>query len=274
MIRCFLEEGQKCWDDQLPLLLAAYRRTQHSATKCTSNKLMFRREVYQSQDDCFHPAAVLRHGENGLEYVEKLEKSIDDVQEMARKHQKVAKRAQNRHHDLSILTNTYETGDLVHILNTGRKKGSCLKLQSIYKGPFVVSKVHRPLIYEVRNKVRKTLYHTKLKPYHSKFIPGWVAWIQGQVQGVMASDVTGWETGSHTDLIMEPCNLHQTDGDSFVRVHCEFPQVTMTNQPVGADLAEITNWSSLRIPVGDQLEVRKSQTRFGRSVQPTSCLDL
>ena len=72
--------------------------------------------------------SVLQHGENGLEYVEKLEESIDNVQEMARKHLKVAKTAQKRHHDLSILTNTYETGDLEYILNTARKKGSCLKL--------------------------------------------------------------------------------------------------------------------------------------------------
>ncbi len=50
MIRCYVNQNQKNWDEHLPLLTSAYRSSQHAVTGFTPNRLMLGREVYQPQD--------------------------------------------------------------------------------------------------------------------------------------------------------------------------------------------------------------------------------
>ena len=43
MIRCYTEKDQSIWDEQLSLLLAAYRSTPHQSTGVSSNLMMLGR---------------------------------------------------------------------------------------------------------------------------------------------------------------------------------------------------------------------------------------
>ncbi|KAK7918651.1 hypothetical protein WMY93_009935 [Mugilogobius chulae] len=50
MLRCYVNQNQRNWEEQLPLLTAAYRSSRHTVTGFTPNKLMLGREVHQPQD--------------------------------------------------------------------------------------------------------------------------------------------------------------------------------------------------------------------------------
>ena len=45
MIRSYVDENQRNWDEHIPLLIATYRSTVHPATGFTPNMLMLGREV-------------------------------------------------------------------------------------------------------------------------------------------------------------------------------------------------------------------------------------
>ena len=70
---------------------------------------------------------------------------------------------------------TYEIGDLVYVLDSARKIGISPKLQPAWKGPYVVSKVISPILFEVAD-TRKSfvLHHDRLKPCENRSIPLWL----------------------------------------------------------------------------------------------------
>lgn len=47
MIRCYVDQSQKNWDEHLSLLTSAYCSSQHAVTEFTPNKLIFGREIHQ-----------------------------------------------------------------------------------------------------------------------------------------------------------------------------------------------------------------------------------
>ena len=151
MIRCYLAAGQSHWDERLPLLLAAYRNTPHPATGFTPNHLMFGREGHQPQDVILLPPDTIREPLEHRTYLERLQDSTFKARKIARDCLQHAHVRQKRLYDINVLQNKFEVGGLVPVLNTGKTKGKCPKLQSIYNGPFVVTKIYGPVIYEVRN---------------------------------------------------------------------------------------------------------------------------
>ena len=59
---------------------------------------------------------------------------------------------------------TYEIGDIVYVLYLARKIGLSPKLQPAWKGPYVISKVLSPILFEVADKKIFVLHHDRLKP--------------------------------------------------------------------------------------------------------------
>ena len=237
---------------------------------------MLGREVHQPQDVAFKPAVTLRNTANPADYVCELSKNMEAAESIARKHLRAAQENQKRMYDTKVLERPYHVGDLVYVLNTARKKGKCPKLQSIRKGPFVVTKVYGPVVYEVQNNsCTKTLHHNKLKPYSAEAIPAWVNRLIEQVRcrpnndcqskGHQLEDEHSAPMVSDENLTISESSLRIPSGglqstaakelsssESSLRIQSGGLQSTTVQDPTPSE-------SSLRIPAEDALDVSNEQ---------------
>jgi hypothetical protein len=70
---------------------------------------------------------------------------------------------------------TYSEGDIVYRLNEATKVGQSRKLQSPWRGPYLVVSADPPLYTVVDQKERRsTLHHDKLKRCHDRELPLWI----------------------------------------------------------------------------------------------------
>ena len=175
MIHCYVDQSQKNWHEQLSLLAAAYRSARNSSTGFTPNMLMLGREVYQPQDIWLGVAERRQGGKEPLEHVQDLEKSLDEVHEMARQHLKAAQHRQKRLHDLRAQQHSYNVGDLVYVRNSTKKKGFSPKLQPPWKGLYIVTASCWPVLYEIlTQRERKDMHNDRLKLYTNDVISAWI----------------------------------------------------------------------------------------------------
>ncbi|XP_038154197.1 uncharacterized protein LOC119791901 [Cyprinodon tularosa] len=174
MVRCYVDQNQKNWDEHLPLLTAAYRSTKNASTGCSPNRLMLGREVHQPHD-IWSGAAEFRRDRCAVpEFLSELEQGLKEAQETAREHLKAAQERQKRTYDVRAKGKPYAVGDLVFVKDSTKRKGFSPKLQPPWKGPSIIASCLGPVLYEVIGKRdRKILHHDRLKPYTSDVIPGW-----------------------------------------------------------------------------------------------------
>ena len=92
------------------------------------------------------------------DYVAKLQQSLWQVHTMARGTLQSSQEQQKRDYDLQLRVTTYEIGDLVYVLDSARKIGLSPKLQPTWKGPYVISKVLSPILFEVGDKKKPLSY--------------------------------------------------------------------------------------------------------------------
>ena len=150
LIRCFLKSNQKSWDEHLQQLTGAIRSTINRHTGFTLNMMMLGREVMLPVDLKF--GSIGREETTSAEYVTKLQQILHQVHTLARKSLQSSQGRQKRDHDLKLKLTMYEVGDLVYVLDSARKIGISPKLQPVWKGPYVISKVHSPILFEVADK--------------------------------------------------------------------------------------------------------------------------
>ena len=174
MIRCYLSKGQHKWDEQIPLLLAAYRRTPHPGTAFTPNRLMLGREVPMPQDVMFE-AALSNKRTDTKTWSEALEVNMITCQNIARNVLQANKVKQNKIHDLTAIRKTYDVGDLVLVSNEAKKIGKSPKLQNVWQGPYIVTKKIGSVLFQVMDqKGKKILHHNRLKLFVGEFVPTWI----------------------------------------------------------------------------------------------------
>ncbi|XP_023205547.1 uncharacterized protein LOC106700194 [Xiphophorus maculatus] len=175
MIRCYVDQNQKNWDEHLPLLTAAYRSAQNSSTGFSPNMLMLGREVHQPQELWLGLAERTWSEKDPLAYVHDLEKTLGEAHDMARQHLRGAQLRQKRTHDLRAKECSYNIGDLVYVKDNTKKLGFSPKLQPPWKGPCIIKAQLGPVLYEIlTQRGKKVMHHDQLKPYTSDVIPAWV----------------------------------------------------------------------------------------------------
>ena len=177
MIRSYLQGQQREWDLNLGCLAGAYRMTPHESTTFTPNMLMLGREVripleiivgnpINQQD------STKTHGE----YVTQLRDRLFKAHEVTRKHLENTATRQKHRYDAKCNINKFQLGDLVWLLNEIREVNVCPKLQPVYIGPYVVSKVLSIFDYEILlgpSGKSKIIHHDKLKAYVGNNPPKW-----------------------------------------------------------------------------------------------------
>lgn len=175
MIRCHINRDQTVWDEQLPLLLAAYRSTPHQSTGISPNFMMLGREVHQMTDLVFKDSEATRKALDHATYIEKLKSALDTAHSVARKSLHKCQQKQKRLHDVRLFNNQYEIGDLVYVNKMAKKVGKCPKLEHVWEGPFIIVKKYGAVLYEVQGRKTCTvIHHDRLKAYKSDVVPGWV----------------------------------------------------------------------------------------------------
>ena len=156
----FVQHHQKDWDDHVPLLMMSYRSAVHESTKQTPAKLMFGREVNLPLDLLFGrpPNEKVKSVDD---YVEMLEKRLENVYEFARIRTRVASDRMKRRYDVGASDDTFKAGDLVWVYNPKRRKGLSPKLTCDWEGPCVIVKQINELLYRVRksNRDKPRLIH-------------------------------------------------------------------------------------------------------------------
>ena len=85
MIRCYTEKDQSIWDEQLSLLLAAYRSTPHQSTGVSPNLMMLGREVHQLTDLVFKDTDTIREQVDLETYLERLKNALETAHSVAKK---------------------------------------------------------------------------------------------------------------------------------------------------------------------------------------------
>ena len=68
---------------------------------------------------------------------------------------------QKRDYDMKLKVVSYETGNLVYMIDSAKKVGVSPKLSPVWKGPYVIS----PILFVVAGRKKNVvLYHDRLKP--------------------------------------------------------------------------------------------------------------
>ena len=140
MIRCLRERNIKDWDVYLPQISGAMCATVSRSTGFTANKLMLGREVNKSADLLFGVDKANKISQSPPDYVVRLEKILKEAHRVARENLKSSVLYNKRDYDQRLYQTSYNTGDLVYVLDPSNKPGVSTKLQPIFRGPLLSSK--------------------------------------------------------------------------------------------------------------------------------------
>ena len=146
MIQCLCERNIKDWDIYLPQIAGAMRATVSRSTGFTANKLMLGREVNKPADLWFGVDKANKILQSPPDYVVRLEKILKEAHRVARENLKSSVLYNKRDYDQQLYQTSYNTGDLVYVLDPSNKPGVSTKLQPIFRGPYLVVKVYSPIL--------------------------------------------------------------------------------------------------------------------------------
>jgi len=183
MIASYIEDNQRCWDEELSLLMMAYRATPHETLGLTPNELMLGRQVNMPVDIMVRlPQTPEFTGENS--YVASLRIRLQEAYEQARESLGTGAEKQKRYYDLGTTDEKYKVGDLVWLINQSRRKGKCPKLQRKWIGPMVVEVQVNSVTYKLKTSPTQSrvVHFDKLKPYQAKEVPSWVSRTQDRLK--------------------------------------------------------------------------------------------
>ena len=129
---------------------------------------------------------ITEEGENKTPagYVLKLRSILNKVHTLARENLVSTRMRQKKDYDLRLKQNTYEVGDLLYLLDSARKIGQSSKLQQIWKGLMLATKVLTPILFEVIGRKKPVIiHHDRLKPCCDQNIPIWWCRKRNQLLG-------------------------------------------------------------------------------------------
>ena len=150
MICCLKAKYEKDWDIYLPHITSAIRCLENPSTGFSANRLMLGREVNKPAHVHFgmsSPVSV-----SGSEYINRLDFVMRETHRIARENLKGTLLRKKRDYDVKLKQESYEVGDFVYKLNYATEKGVSKKLQPLYDGPFIVTRVLSPILIEIENR--------------------------------------------------------------------------------------------------------------------------
>ncbi|XP_039618348.1 uncharacterized protein K02A2.6-like [Polypterus senegalus] len=166
-----VNKDQRDWDQQLPLVLLAYRTVVQESTQCTPAMLMLGRELRTPASLEYGLPPEREERQSGLDYARCLQDRIDRAHAFARDHLHKAGLTQKRHYDIRAREHPYSSGDRVWVYSPRRKKGLSPKLDSAWVGPCQVLERVGEVVYWVQMSPRGHrvfLHQDRLAPYRGR----------------------------------------------------------------------------------------------------------
>ena len=169
------------WDDELPMVMLAYRSSVQESTGFTPFRLMFGREVQLPVDIIYGGGPA--PGETHSDYVAQLSERLQKAYQLVRDHLRATQRYQKQYYDRKATGGRYQPGDLVWLYSPAVPKRSCPKFHRPWKGPYRVLKVLSDVTYRIqlvdhqqgrrdrRRRHRVVVHFNRLKPCCEQNIP-------------------------------------------------------------------------------------------------------
>ena len=174
-LRCFLRGKQREWDQYLPVLGMNIRSMVNRSTGFTPNMLQLGHEVNLPVDVIYGLPVVRKFFETAAGYLKVLLAQFRQVHAEARANLRGAQKHQKRLYDVTCRRQTFDVGDLVYQKNSSVKLGQSRKLCPLFTGPYVVTRVLSPYLFEVQGQKKSlVLHHDRLRLCEDRVIPFWV----------------------------------------------------------------------------------------------------
>src|SRR6218665_3272098 len=189
MLAKFISETQKNWDQQLPLIMSAYRASQHSSTGYTPNRLFLNREVCMPLDLVLGECIERNEPTSSYhEYVHEKGAQIQATFSIARDCMRRRAEIRAYKYDLRVKPKEFPVNSFVWYFYPRKRAGLKEKWLKFYTGPYKVEQRVGPVLYQIRKSPRakaQLVYVDKLKPYVGDLPESW---------GGMAPTAGGGET--------------------------------------------------------------------------------
>ncbi len=177
LITAYIGENQHTWDNDLYLLMMAYRSTPHASSGLSPNEMVYGRQIHMPIDIMLgSPPDVDQEGDEN-DYVESLRIKMENAYDLAREHLGCSAQQQKRYYDLNAIDEPYEKGDLVWMVNNTRRVKQCPKLQKKWLGPYLITKKVNDVTYRIQKTQTesKVVPFDQLKPYKGDKAPDWMS---------------------------------------------------------------------------------------------------
>jgi transposase InsO family protein len=171
-------EHQKDWDLWVPIVMAAYRASPHSATKVSPNKLILGRETDMPIDIVLGLPEEEREEATSYEaFTDNLALRLESAFEMVRRNLDVAAERRKAAYDLRVKGKEFSVGQWVWYYNPRKYRGRTPKWQRLYTGPFLIVRELPPsnfVIQRTKNAQPKVVHTDKLKAWGGDPLPSWL----------------------------------------------------------------------------------------------------
>ena len=174
MIRAFVDQNQKDWDEKLNHLIYAYNTAVHKTTKFSPFQLMFGRTP-KIPIDFIDPEVKIDLPLNPQDYSEKLNITLKQAYSSVRTNNKIRIEKAQLNTKRVLAGCNFNIGDKVWYLNEKKKKNINKSLQNKFIGPYTIISIldnHINYIIKADNKKSKsiTVHRSKLKKCISRVI--------------------------------------------------------------------------------------------------------
>jgi transposase InsO family protein len=179
MLGKIITDGQRDWDEKLPLVLAAYRASSHSSTGFSPNRLFLGRETRMPLDLVMGlPADECNKDRSFTEFIIKAQEDAEVAYGVAREHLRVAAERRKANYDIRVKPLEFAVGDWVWYWYPRRFQRKSPKWQKNYTGPYLIVRVIRPSNYVLQKSPRSkpfVVHADKLKRCYSSTPDNWLA---------------------------------------------------------------------------------------------------
>ena len=178
MLGKIVSDGQRDWDEKLPLVLAAYRASPHSSTGYSPNRLFLGRESRMPLDLVMGlPADDCNNDRSLTEFIIKAQEDAEVAYGVAREHLQVAAERRKASYDIRVKPLEFSVGDWVWYWYPRRFQRKSPKWQKNYTGPYMVVRVIPPSNYVLQKSARAkpfVVHADKLKKCFSPTPDNWL----------------------------------------------------------------------------------------------------
>eukprot|EP00698_Gefionella_okellyi_P012882 TRINITY_DN3500_c0_g1_i3.p1 TRINITY_DN3500_c0_g1~~TRINITY_DN3500_c0_g1_i3.p1 ORF type:complete len:624 (+),score=113.96 TRINITY_DN3500_c0_g1_i3:1771-3642(+) len=174
MLSHFIDEHQDNWDEFLPCLLFAYRRSLHASTGDTPFFLTYGRDAHCPADIGFNTKSVINRSTTAMAWRNQLVATLRTAQMLAVKNTRDSQARNQREYDArhSELV-LYDVGDLVALYQPHVPTGRSKKLLRRWEGPYrvtarVADQVYRLQLVSDGTMLKDAVNIQRLKPWISR----------------------------------------------------------------------------------------------------------